>query len=98
MAADVKATLIPFTEPPMHYKNGQLHGPPGAFLSREGLDENHWVLCCPGCGEAGSPRDGARWRIVSGSFDDVGTLTLEPSILKNCCGWHGYLRYGVFVK
>jgi hypothetical protein len=51
-----------------------------------------------------------RWSVVSGFSDvggvkvdagpgdvnDVTTLSLTPSILKRCCGWHGFLRRGVF--
>lgn len=91
----VKASMIPFTEPPMHYVNDRLHGPPGAFLEHTSWPSS-WVLCCPGCGEAGSPRDGQKWTATEGSFEDVTTLTLTPSIAKSCCGWHGYLRNGVF--
>jgi hypothetical protein len=92
----VPASMIPFTEPPMYYKGDRLFGPPGAFLARVPTDPDHWVLCCPGCGEAGSPREGAHWTAAQGSFDDVTTLTLEPSIAKSCCGWHGWLRAGIF--
>jgi hypothetical protein len=90
----VKATMIPWTEPPMELVNDRWHGPLGAFI-QSGAPE-HWTLCCPGCGELGSPRDGAVWSVTSGSWDDVSTLTLSPSIAKNCCGWHGFLRHGVF--
>lgn len=93
----VKASMIPFTEPPMYYnERNRLCGPLGAFLERVPTNENSWILCCPGCGEAGSPREGARWQCTEGSFDDVTTLTLAPSIAKSCCGWHGYLKNGVF--
>lgn len=94
----VKASMIPWMEPPLELIDGHWHGPPGAFLDRHGTDSSHWLLCCPGCGEVGSPRDGAKWTCEQGSFDDVTTLTLSPSILKSCCGWHGYLRNGVFKK
>lgn len=33
-----------------------------------------------------------------GDLNDVTTLSLTPSILKRCCGWHGYLRRGVFEQ
>lgn len=56
------------------------------------------------------PMEGPHWNIVSGltsvggvtldagpgDINDVTTLSLSPSILKHCCGWHGYLRHGVF--
>lgn len=92
----VKASMILFIEPPMECLDGRWYGPPGAFLDRHGTDGSNWMLCCPGCGEVGSPRDGQQWTAVVGSFFDVATLTLTPSILKNCCGWHGYLKAGVF--
>jgi hypothetical protein len=78
-------------------ERNRLCGPPGAFLDSSVIGPNSWILCCPSCGEAGSPREGAKWRITAGSFDDVATLTLEPSIAKSCCGWHGYLERGFFV-
>jgi hypothetical protein len=97
-ATGIPATRIPFTEPPMHYdERDRLCGPPGAFLDSSVIGPNTWILCCPSCGEAGSPREGAKWRATAGSFDDVTTLTLEPSIAKSCCGWHGYLEKGFFV-
>ena len=92
----VKASLVPYGEPNTYYVNDRLHGPPGAFLDSVGIGVNNWILCCPGCGEAGSPRDGASWQATHGSFSDVTTLTLVPSIAKSCCGWHGYLNNGVF--
>lgn len=90
----VKASLIPWKEPPMDLVDGQWVGPPGAFIL--GTTIEHWNLCCPGCGKLGGPKEGAKWSITSGSFDDVTTLTLSPSIAKSCCGWHGYLKNGVF--
>lgn len=78
---------------------GRWIGPKGAFVDREPLDGSNWSLCCPGCGELGGPSPGATWRVVAGGFDDVSTLTLEPSIhCRGCCGWHGYLRAGEFVS
>ena len=93
----VKATMIPWTEPPVELIDDRWHGPLGAYLERSGTDPDHWLLACPGCGEIGSPRDGAHWTAVKGSFADVTTLTLMPSIAKSCCSWHGYLVSGVFV-
>jgi hypothetical protein len=92
----MKATLISYKCPPIYYKDGRMFGPPGAFIDRDPLDANNWVLCCPNCGQAGGPKKDARWTILQGSFLDVSTLTLSPSILKSCCGWHGYLVNGVF--
>ena len=92
----VKASLIGFSEPPMELINHRWHGPLGAFLNQVGISPTSWQLCCPGCGELGSPRDGQQWTATSGSFADVTTLTIAPSIAKSCCGWHGYLKNGVF--
>lgn len=93
----VKAQMIAWTEPPLSVVSGRWYGPPGAFIEREGTGPNSWLLCCPGCGEVGSPREGAAWTATAGSFEDVTTLSLSPSILKSCCGWHGHLVNGVFV-
>lgn len=93
----VKASLIPWNSPPMECPDGRWFGPPGAFMDLVDIGlPNKWVLCCPGCGELGSPRKGASWTATKGSFADVTTLTLRPSIAKSCCGWHGYLNSGVF--
>lgn len=54
-------------------------------------------IACPQCGEIGGPNHGAIWSVINGDPDDVTTLTLEPSIQKSCCGWHGYLHNGQFV-
>lgn len=43
------------------------------------------------------PKTPNSWEIVSGSLDDVTTLTLAPSInCVGCCGWHGFLRNGIY--
>ena len=91
----VKAQRIKWQEPPMYLENDRWHGPLGAMIAGDRGD-GLGLICCPGCGEVGAARDGAKWRATSGSHDDVTTLTLEPSIQKSCCGWHGYLRNGVF--
>lgn len=70
----VKASLVPYGEPSTYYVDNRLHGPPGAFLDSTQMDGKNWILCCPGCGEAGSPRDGQSWQIVAGSFSDVEAL------------------------
>lgn len=93
----VNATSIKFSQPPMEAPEGRWYGPPGAMIPIQ--DDDHGLghlICCPGCGSLGSPKDGAKWSVVSGSLQDVTTLTLQPSIARSCCGWHGYLRNGVF--
>jgi len=98
MFEPVAASLIPFAEPPMEVVDGRWYGPRGAFMSSDPKPSGTcWILCCPACGQMGSPRNGQTWQVVSGSWDDVTTLTLSPSILKDCCGWHGYLKDGKFV-
>lgn len=66
------------------------------------FDAGYIILSCPGCGHVSGMRVGnpkpeqtPSWRIAAG--DTAETLTLEPSInCIGCCGWHGYLRDGVF--
>src|SRR6185436_16809538 len=92
----VKASLIPVVFGPepnatvWYSDKNRLCGPPGAYLDRHPQNTpDEWTLCCPGCGEAGGPREGAKWTATSGSFEDVTTLTLSPSIhCAGCCGWH----------
>lgn len=99
MADVIRASLVPFTEPPMEIVNDRWYGPRGAFIERNPPNSgDSWILCCPKCGQMGSPREGQKWTVTGGSFDDVTTLTLSPSIAKSCCGWHGYLRNGVFEE
>ena len=64
---------------------------------------NRLMFTCPGCGQWGGvqafapPKRPEGWEIVSGTLDDPAALTLSPSIhCVGCCGWHGYLRNGVF--
>lgn len=93
----IRASLIPFEQPPLEIVKHRWYGPRGAFIDRNPPNSGDaWILCCPRCGQMGGNNDGAKWRVVAGSFDDVTMLTLSPSILKSCCGWHGYLRNGVF--
>ena len=55
---------------------------------------------CPGCGAESwlpvAPESGG-WTLTAGEFATGVGLTLSPSILNRCCGWHGYLRDGVFA-
>lgn len=67
-------------------------------------DEPKLYFACPGCGAWGGVRIGhpkpeksPSWDIVSGMPEDPSALTLAPSInCIGCCGWHGYLKNGVF--
>jgi hypothetical protein len=92
----VKATIIPWTEPPMDLIDHKWHGPLGAFIQSDRLNPTCWSLCCPGCSQLSGTKPGALWTATKGSFQDVSTLTLRPSIAMGCCGWHGYLNNGVF--
>lgn len=68
------------------------------------LNKDHLLFSCPGCGRPGAIRadhpksgDPPSWDVTGGTLDDVTTLTLAPSIhCVGCCGWHGFLRNGVF--
>lgn len=94
----VRAVEGRWEEPPLELIDGRWHGPPGYMVRTQ--DPNRafagFIIACPGCGQMGSAREGAKWSCVGGSMDDVTGLSLSPSILKNCCGWHGYLRAGMF--
>lgn len=89
---------------PQLQPGGCEYGPPG--LARRLDQGDHLLFNCPGCGRAGAIRaahpkpdngNGATWDITGGSLGDVTTLTLHPSInCVGCCGWHGWLRNGVF--
>lgn len=71
---------------------------PGSFEIRTGFV----MLACPGCGHvsgmtAGYPKPGRSpsWEITG----DPTAPTFSPSInCVGCCGWHGWLRDGVFVS
>lgn len=64
---------------------------------------NDFMLACPGCGRVSvmrvgtpKPQEKPSWE-VQGDINDPTTMTLHPSInCVGCCGWHGYLRNGVF--
>ncbi len=92
----VKAALIEWTEPPCELIADRWYAPPGSMVPcNNGHGMGH-LIACPGCGKISSPKDGAMWQVAGGSLDDVTTLSLSPSILNGCCGWHGYLTNGVF--
>ena len=76
-------------------------GEPGWMVRTENADGSiyGYAIACPGCGRWGSvrlaPGKEPVWA-ATGNPEEVETLTLNPSILVRCCGWHGYLRNGVF--
>lgn len=60
---------------------------------------------CAGCGSRswlaiGTDNPHPRWSVTAGDAAKLDTVTLSPSILhaadRGGCGWHGYLRNGVF--
>lgn len=73
---------------------------PGACIVKH---EDHFSFACPGCGRFGSimysnPKTNRSWQIDSGTVQDL-NLTLSPSIhCIGCCGWHGFLKNGIFVS
>lgn len=92
----VEATLLKEEDIPGEQEpipGGCFHHTPGRLL-----------FGCPGCGRFGSivvssPKNpiSPSWDLVSGNLDDPKSLTIAPSInCVGCCGWHGYLRNGVF--
>lgn len=74
--------------------------------SRDGDAVTGLVHACAGCGSvvsldfAGARANHPQWSVLSGDPSKPETVTLSPSILhdpaKGGCGWHGYLRNGVF--
>ena len=80
----------------------KFHAPLGACYWNPGDQDMNFV--CPGCGRWGgiyqreSNGNGIGWNIIAGSFEKPETLTVQPSIRANCCGWHGYLTDGVFLS
>lgn len=72
-------------------------GPGTVMFSR---DRQTLLVKCPGCGEASAlplndstSRRSPGWKLVSAD-----PLTLSPSIHHDVaeCGWHGYLKEGVW--
>ncbi len=76
---------------------------PGWFELRVGEKGTLMMLACPGCGRVsgmtvGNPKpdngNGATW-LLTGPAESP---TLHPSVnCVGCCGWHGWLKNGVFV-
>src|SRR6185312_12534615 len=99
----VKAREIPAFPEPID-EQARYFGRPGDMIRslRHNARGLTWgfLIACPGCGQFGAvpifPAEGPRWEVTEGAADDVTTLTLSPSVLKHCCGWHGHLKRGVF--
>ena len=83
---------------------------PGSLMAlcREGFaGVPGYILTCPGCGQQSGlylhpPDPGTpRWTVTAGDPARTEGLTLSPSIhhttAQGGCGWHGYLRDGVFT-
>ena len=97
---DAKRTNLPakavqFESDPV----GDYHEP-GSY---EIAGTSHVLLACPGCGyvtgmRIGFERKPERSPSWLATLEDDDTLTLEPSInCVSCCGWHGYLKRGLFT-
>jgi len=81
------------------WAGGGWYGEPGSMVPLVGaVGIAGYLIACPGCGRLGGPKEGARWEVTAGNPADVTTLTVRPSIAKDCCGWHGYLTNGVFTS
>jgi hypothetical protein len=82
------------------------HGECVIVTSREGDAVTGYVAACPGCGQplsldfARERPEHPQWSVTAGDPLQPESVTLSPSILhdpaKGACGWHGYLRNGVF--
>lgn len=84
-------------------------GQPGDLMPlRRSTDGALWGFAyrCVGCGmetalPVNPPDAGPRWTVTAGDPMTGAGLTLSPSIWHNggrCgCGWHGWLRDGVFA-
>ncbi len=99
----VRARLIPELPNPAD-EAARFYGEPGDMIrvNRHNARDLLWgfEVARPGCGQFLSlplfPAEGCRGTVTGGTPDDVATLSLSPSILNHCCGWHGHLRGGVF--
>lgn len=100
----VKAHLTTADKINVYGEGYDIRGEPGGMIpsvNDQGVIEG-FSIACPGCGAWGGIRFVADehfknpWRVTGGSVDDVTTLTVRNSILKHCCGWHGFLNCGVF--
>lgn len=79
------------------------YAPPGTFELRVGEKGTLMLLACPGCGRVsgmtvGDPKpdngNGATWLLTG----PPASPTLHPSVnCVGCCGWHGWLKGGVFA-
>lgn len=102
----VKARLIAdWSEEDGRTGDGFRKSIPGDMLRTNNPDGSlcGFLIACPGCGQWGGinlfckDRPQSNWTVMAGSPDDVTTLSVHPSILISCCGWHGFLKNGVFV-
>lgn len=64
------------------------------------VGDSKLAMACPGCGRLAQMRVGNPKPADSPSWLMTGNLpliTLQPSVnCVGCCGWHGYLRNGVY--
>lgn len=69
-------------------------GPSGVVMFDS--DCSHLFNKCPKCGRQHAlslkADDRPHWQLVSSD-----PITLRPSIVNPCCGWHGYLAGGIWT-
>jgi hypothetical protein len=101
--SNVKAREIPDWPSPAD-ENARFFGQPGDMIRSHNSDGTLYgfFIACPRCGQFGvvtiGSKSTANWVVIGGTTDDVTTLSLQGSILKHCCGWHGHLTNGEFVS
>ena len=54
-------------------------------------DRDKLLIACPSCGVASFT---GNHKITN----DHGVFTANPSLVMNCCGWHGWLKNNEFVS
>lgn len=100
----VKASLTTADKINVHGEGHDIRGEPGGMIPSVNYQDviEGFTIACPGCGVWGGISFVASesftdpWRVTGDSVDDVTTLSVRNSILKHCCGWHGFLNHGVF--
>lgn len=86
------------------FKSGELNGGECVVQLALSGEARSYLFACPGCRRPGTVSFGvvSGWRVESGDALHPEGVTLSPSILHDDsahggqCGWHGYLRNGVF--
>lgn len=88
-------------------KARKVEGPPASPGEVEvrsvGGEVHGWAFGCPGCGKQSwvyfnAPGETWGWAVVSGDVRDPSGVSLMPSLLQRCCGWHGWFRAGTWTS